>query len=95
MPMKPIQTPIKHSFLPLSIDDRLYPDTNLSEGPMRDCFSALNKATEAFQILPLSGSSVRPDPTKTGVVWFGWFGGGQLSTMSLGYTAPVKRYQST
>ena len=85
--MKHIRTLIERGFLPISTDYRLCPETNLFEGPMTDCCDALKWATETLPTLPLSGPTVRPDPTK--VVSLGWSSGGQLA-MSLGYTAPVK-----
>nr|WBO01276.1 putative type I non-reducing polyketide synthase [Cladonia uncialis] len=87
VPMKHIRTLIERGFLPISTDYRLCPETNLFEGPMTDCCDALKWATETLPTLPLSGPTVRPDPTK--VVSLGWSSGGQLA-MSLGYTAPVK-----
>ena len=85
--MKHIRTLIERGFLPISTDYRLCPETNLFEGPMTDCRDALKWATETLPTLPLSGPTVRADPTK--VVSFGWSSGGQLA-MSLGYTAPAK-----
>ena len=85
--MKHIRTLIERGFLPVSTDYRLCPETNLFEGPMTDCCDALKWATETLPTLPLSGPTVKPDPTK--VVSFGWSSGGQLA-MSLGYTAPAK-----
>ncbi|CAD6593414.1 MAG: hypothetical protein ASARMPRED_007502 [Alectoria sarmentosa] len=87
VPMKHIRTLIERGFLPVSTDYRLCPETNLFEGPMTDCCDALKWATETLPTLPLSGPTVKPDPTK--VVSFGWSSGGQLA-MSLGYTAPAK-----
>nr|WBO01262.1 putative type I non-reducing polyketide synthase [Cladonia rangiferina] len=87
VPMKHIRTLIERGFLPISTDYRLCPETNLFEGPMRDCCDALKWATETLPTLPLSGPTVRPNPTK--VVSLGWSSGGQLA-MSLGYTAPAR-----
>lgn len=85
--MKHIRTLIERGFLPVSTDYRLVPETNLFDGPMTDCCDALEWATQTLPTLPLSGPTVRPDPTK--VVAFGWSSGGQLA-MSLGYAAPGK-----
>ncbi|KAL6718201.1 hypothetical protein ACLMJK_004289 [Lecanora helva] len=87
VPMKHIRTLIERGFLPVSIDYRLCPETNLFEGPMTDCCDALKWATEILPTAPLSGPTVTPDPSK--VVSLGWSSGGQLS-MSLGYTAPAR-----
>ena len=87
VPMKHIRTLIERGFLPVSIDYRLCPETNLFEGPMTDCCDALQWATETLPTLALSGPTVRPDPTK--VTAFGWSSGGQLA-MSLGYTASAR-----
>ena len=85
--MKHIRTLIERGFLPISIDYRLCPETNLFEGPMTDCCDALKWSMEDLPSLPLSGPTVRPDPTK--VVSLGWSSGGQLA-MSLGYAAPAR-----
>ena len=87
VPMKHIRTLIERGFLPISIDYRLCPETNLFEGPMTDCYDALKWVTEALPTLPLSDSTIKPDPVK--VVAIGWSSGGHLA-MSLGYTAPAK-----
>lgn len=89
--MKHIRTLLDRGFLPVSIDYRLCPETNLFEGPMTDCCDALQWATETLPTLPLSGPTVKPDPTR--VVSFGWSSGGQLA-MSLGYTASARGIKS-
>ncbi|OCK81842.1 beta-ketoacyl synthase [Lepidopterella palustris CBS 459.81] len=87
--IRPAQTRllIEKGFLPVSIDYRLCPEVNLSEGPMVDACDALAWARYELPQVQLPGSGIQIDGERVVVV--GWSSGGQLA-MSLAWTAPQK-----
>ena len=82
------ETLLNLSFLPISIDYRLCPETTLEEGPIHDVCTAL---TWARQTLPHLRRRHRPDividPAR--IVAVGWSTGGHLA-MSLAWSAPAR-----
>ncbi|KAI1097348.1 hypothetical protein F4804DRAFT_339282 [Jackrogersella minutella] len=82
---KQTQVLLDAGFLPISVDYRLCPETNLLEGPMTDVRDALGWARN---VLP-SLARKRPDVRISGdrVVAVGWSTGGTLA-LSLGWMSP-------
>jgi acetyl esterase/lipase len=75
---------LRSGFLPVSIDYRLCPETNIREGPMIDVVDALAWARNVLPELRLARQDVLVDGEK--VVTVGWSTGGTLA-MSLGWTS--------
>lgn len=87
--IRPPQTRLllEKGFLPISLDHRMCPEINLSQGPMVDICDALAWARNELPQLELRRSDIKVDGEK--VVVIGWSSGGQLA-MSLGWTAPQR-----
>ncbi|KAK7756048.1 putative secondary metabolism biosynthetic enzyme [Diatrype stigma] len=82
-----IEVLLERGFLPVSIDYRLSPEMNISEGPMVDICDALYWARNTLPHLQLPQPGLEIDGNKVVVV--GWALGGQLA-MSLAWTAPQR-----
>lgn len=82
-----VQTLLASGFLPISIDYRLCPEVNITEGPMKDVCDALGWARNTLPRIPLGRRDVRVDGDK--VVAVGWSTGGHLA-MTLAWT-PIPR----
>lgn len=84
--VRPEQTTmlLKSGFLPISIDYRLCPETNIREGPMVDVVDALAWIRSVLPKLRLKRQDVLVDGDK--VVTVGWSTGGTLA-MSLAWTS--------
>ena len=86
--VRPQQTKIllEAGFLPVSVDYRLCPETDLLQGPMRDVCSALQWARNTLPTLRLRRADIHPNGDR--VVAVGWSTGGHLA-MTLAWTAPA------
>ncbi|RDW93187.1 non-reducing polyketide synthase spyA [Aspergillus mulundensis] len=85
--IRPSQTKLllDYGFLPVSIDYRLCPEVNLTDGPIADVCTALDWARSTLPALELQRPDIHPDGGK--VVVIGWSTGGTLA-MSLPFSAP-------
>ncbi|KAI1390570.1 uncharacterized protein F4822DRAFT_436419 [Hypoxylon trugodes] len=85
--IRPKQTQIllDAGFVPVSVDYRLCPETNLLEGPITDVKDALSWARNTLPSLSRKRPDVHIDGSR--VVAVGWSTGGTLA-LSLGWTAP-------
>jgi acetyl esterase/lipase len=83
--VRPAQTRylLKQGLLPVSIDYRLCPEVNLSEGPITDVRDAY---AWAVTVLPQIALEAGIQLDRSRVVAIGWSTGGHLA-MSLGWTA--------
>ncbi|KAJ5297788.1 hypothetical protein N7508_008037 [Penicillium antarcticum] len=88
--MKHIKTLLDRGFLPISVDYRLCPEVNLSQGPMTDACDALAWAKSQLPDLDRARSDVHLDSNRVAAI--GWSSGGQLA-MTLAYTAPKRGLQ--
>lgn len=84
--IRPEQTSklLQSGFLPISVDYRLCPETNLIEGPMTDVGDALHWIRTVLPQVPLARPDVHINPDK--VVAIGWSTGGHLA-MTLAWTS--------
>ncbi|KAJ6173459.1 hypothetical protein N7485_006271 [Penicillium canescens] len=89
--IKHIKTLLDRGFLPISIDYRLCPEINLSQGPMTDACDALVWARSQLPHLDRARSDVQLDADRVAAI--GWSSGGQLA-MTLAYTAPARGLQA-
>ena len=76
--IRPLQTAflLAHDVLPVSIDYRLCPETNLIDGPIRDVRDAYAWAQTDLQAV-VSGRGIKID--ERGIVVIGWSTGGHLA----------------
>jgi acetyl esterase/lipase len=84
---KQTQLLLQKGLLPVSIDYRLCPEVNITDGPMTDVCDALKWARDDLPYLKLGISGLQVDGDKVVVV--GWSTGGTLS-LTLGFTAPQR-----
>lgn len=89
--IKQIKTLLDRGFLPISVDYRLCPEVNLSQGPMTDACDALAWARSQLPHLDRARPDIQPDSDR--VAAMGWSSGGQLA-MTLAYTAPARGLQA-
>lgn len=81
--LKQISLLLHHGVLPVSLDYRLCPETNIIDGAMSDVVDAYIWAQNRLPDV-VSGAGVRLDPGKISLV--GWSAGGHLA-MSTAWTA--------
>ena len=88
--IRPEQTSklLQSGFLPISVNYRLCPETNLVEGPMTDVADALHWIRTILPQVPLSRSDVHINHNK--VVAVGWSTGGHLA-MTLAWTSLARQ----
>lgn len=84
---KQTQLLLNSGLLPVSIDYRLCPEVNITDGPITDVCDALKWARNELPHLNLGIPGLQVDGDKVVVV--GWSTGGTLS-LTLGFTAPQR-----
>ena len=85
--MKHIKKLLERGLIPISVDYRLCPEVNLTQGPMTDALDALAWVRSTLPSLPRARPKVLLDTTRVAAV--GWSAGGHLA-MTLAYTAQAK-----